>query len=184
MKRLTALTAVAPDYCAEEFDETPPQECVDAAIAAKHDAQAAVRYLRSRASELRIDPGRIAIGGFSAGAIASLLVGTGPEDVGSSGNPGFPSNVQGVVSNCGALPNDEAISAGDAPTVFFHGNADPLVPVAWAQSNFEAFWAVDVPANLIRFPGEGHCPNWERTRQTTVDQSKYFLYYLMDLPPE
>jgi glycerol-3-phosphate dehydrogenase (NAD(P)+) len=27
----------------------------------------------------------------------------------------------------------------------------------------------------------GHCPPWDCHRTLTVDQSKYFLYYLMDL---
>jgi dienelactone hydrolase len=168
---------LAPDDCSPGVPE-----CVAAAIAAKHDAQAAVRWLRSQASSLRVDVDRIAIGGFSAGAVTSLLVGTGPEDPGSSGNPGFSSRVQGVISNCGGLPGDQGISAGDAPVSFFHGTADRLVPPEWAESNFAALWAVDVPAQMHMFQGAGHCPNWEQYGGVTREQSSRFLYYVMGLP--
>jgi hypothetical protein len=40
-------------------------------------------------------------------------------------------------------------------------------------------------AILDELQGAGHCPNWSQYRQRTIDQSKHFLYYLMDLgkPP-
>jgi acetyl esterase/lipase len=173
---------LAPDTCAEDPREP---ECAVAARAAKHDAHAAVRWLRASAQSLRIDPTRIAIGGFSAGAIVALAVGTSPEDAGAGGNPGFASDVRAVVSNCGGFPSGdpvyETITPGDAPTVFFHGSADRTVPLAWARATHDALQADGVVTGLHVFQGQGHCPRWADTRQFTVDQSKYFLYYLMDL---
>jgi len=54
--------------------------------AALEDVQAAVRFIRTNASSLGVDPGRIgAIGGSAGGHLAALLamVGQGPTDVGS-----------------------------------------------------------------------------------------------------
>lgn len=173
---------LAPDDCAQNPMQ---QACVDAALAAKHDGQAAVRWLRAKAGPLRIDPNRIAIGGLSAGGIVSLAVGTTSEDPGTSGNPGYPSNVRSTVSICAALfePFDEFRTPGDAPTLFLHGTRDPISPIAWARANVDAFVADNVPALLDEYVGEGHCPRWSVHRQRMINQAKYFLYYLMDLRP-
>ena len=50
----------------------------------------------------RIDTGRIAIGGTSAGAITALNVGANADDPGTSGSPGFSSAVSAAVSLSGA----------------------------------------------------------------------------------
>lgn len=60
---------LSPQGCAAA---APSYECVNAIIDAKHDAQAAVRYLKANAAALKIDPNRIAIDGSSAGAITAL----------------------------------------------------------------------------------------------------------------
>src|SRR5947207_319348 len=49
-------------------------DCYAAAVAAIHDAQAAVRWLRANAAQYRIDPNRIGVGGESAGAITATGV--------------------------------------------------------------------------------------------------------------
>jgi acetyl esterase/lipase len=169
---------LAPSGCGGTPNPTP--ECVTAAIAAQHDAQAAVRWLRRQANTNRIDTDRIAIGGSSAGAVTSLLVGTRSEDPGSSGNPGFPSTARGVVSISGGLPTNEWISQGDAATIFFHGTNDNTVPFAWAQSNSQAMRAAGVPVILNAIQGAGH-DLWTNHRNFITTQSKYFLYYMMDL---
>jgi acetyl esterase/lipase len=65
------------------------------------DAKCAVRYLRSRAKELKIDPDRIASLGESAGAHLALLLGLlGPKDglEGKGGHATFASKVKVVVN--------------------------------------------------------------------------------------
>jgi acetyl esterase/lipase len=157
---------------------TPSAECVLAAIAAQHDAQAAVRWLRRHAATYRVDPNRLAIGGNSAGAVTSLLVGTRPEDPGDSGNPGYSSVVRAVVSIAGGMPSNETITRGDAGTLFFHGTRDTTVPFAWAQSNVDAMVAAGMLAGLNAIEGAGH-GLWPEHRTLIETQSKYFLYYML-----
>jgi len=161
-----------------------PVECVGAARAAQHDAQAAVRWMRANAAAYRIDVGRIAMSGFSAGAVTTLLVGTFSQDAGDSGNPGYDSSIRAAVSYCGGLPTNDTITADDAPTIFFHGTADTTVPYAWAESNHAAFQALGVPTELHPFPGAGHCVPYPAERDFILGATKNFLYTQMELPPK
>ena len=67
------------------------------------DVKTAVRYLRSRAKELNLNPDKIGAVGGSAGAHLSLLLGTtGPDDIKEVGDhPTLSSAVQAVVSIAG-----------------------------------------------------------------------------------
>ena len=90
-----------------------------------------MRWLRANAATYGIDPTRIGIGGESAGAITATLVGLLSEDVGTSGNPGWPSTVGGFVSVSGGVPSGVNLAnPGDAPGLFFHGTADTIVPAS------------------------------------------------------
>jgi carboxylesterase type B len=154
-------------------------QCLTAITQAKWDTQAAVRYLRANAAELKVDPNRIAVAGTSAGAITALNVGYGPEDVGTSGSPGFPSTVQAAVSLSGAAvlttPNP-----GEAAALLFHGDADPLVPYQSAVNTVNAANAAGLVVNLTTWPGEGHVP-YVQHRQQILDQTRNFLYWMLDL---
>jgi predicted esterase len=155
-------------------------QCTVAAIEAQHDAQAAVRWLRSHAAFLGIDPTRIGIGGESAGAITATLVGLHSEDVGSSGNPGPASTVRGFVSVSGGLPSGVFASAGDAPGLLFHGTADNVVPPAWSAQTTDKMIHAGVPAWLELQTGAGHVP-WAQYRSLYLEQTDYFLYLMLDL---
>jgi acetyl esterase/lipase len=110
-----------------------------AAVDAQHDVQAAVRWLRSRAAELGIDPTRISVGGFSAGAITALRVGAFPDDPGDSGTPGVSSAVASVVAASGFLRAD--IPAGAPPLLLVNGGQDPIVPPEWVEETCERWQA-------------------------------------------
>lgn len=154
--------------------------CATAAIEAQHDAQAAVRWLRANAATYRIDPGRIGIGGSSAGAITSTLVGLRPDDPGSSGNPGQPSSVGGFMSLSGGLPGGLFVNAGDAPGLFFYGTADTIVPDDWSVQTGGAMLNAGIAAFLEPFEGAGHVP-YAQNREQIVTQSNYFFYAMLDL---
>jgi acetyl esterase/lipase len=157
----------------------PTTRCAVSIVHAKWDAQAAVRFLRAKAAEWKIDPNRIAIAGTSAGAITALNVAYGPEDVGDSGNPGFSSKVRAAVSLSGAAittgPN-----AGEAPALLFHGTADNLVPYQWAVDTVEAARAAGLLVNFTTWQGEGHVP-YVQHQQQILDQTRNFLYWALDV---
>jgi carboxylesterase type B len=158
---------------------TVTAECLTAIVDAKHDAQAAVRFLRAHADDYGVDEGRIGIAGTSAGAITALNVGYGPEDVGNSGNPGFASTVSAAVSLSGAriltTPNP-----GEAAALLFHGTADTLVPYQWALDTVAAAEAAGLQAYLTTFEGAGHVP-YTQNRTTILDQTTNFLYWTLNL---
>jgi acetyl esterase/lipase len=154
--------------------------CIVAAVEAKHDAQAAVRWLRANATTYGVDPARIGIGGESAGGITAALAGMNPEDVGNSGNPGPASTVRGFVSISGGLPNGVFASPGDAFGLLFHGTADGVVSPDWSNATAAALLNAGVPAWLQHQEGAGHVP-WAQYRQLYLEQSSYFLYLALDL---
>jgi dipeptidyl aminopeptidase/acylaminoacyl peptidase len=169
---------LSPGGCGGNPDPTPV--CRNAAIEAQHDAQAAVRWLRANAATYRIDTNRIAIGGGSAGAVTSLLVGWRPEDPGTSGNPGPPSTVRAAVSISGGAPTNEAITADDAPALFIHGTEDQVVPFDWAVQNAAAMYNLGIFTVLEPIDGAAHGLAADHG-QLINEQSDYFLYFAMDL---
>lgn len=158
---------------------SPTNNCITAIINAKHDAQAAVRFLRANADVYRIDVDRIAIGGTSAGAITALNVGYDPTEVGDSGNPGYSSNVAAAVSLSGARLLG-APDAGDAPSLLFHGTADPLVPYPWATNTVDGAHNAGLVSYLTTWDGAGHVP-YVQHRTEILDQTTNFLYWTMQL---
>ena len=110
---------------------TPTAACVTSIVDAQHDAQAAVRFLRANATAYGVDPTRIAVAGTSAGAITALNVGF------DSDRPGHERQPRLLVGRpgCGLALGRRLLttpSSGDAPSLLFHGTADPLVPYQWA----------------------------------------------------
>ncbi|HEX2414327.1 MAG TPA: alpha/beta hydrolase [Thermoleophilaceae bacterium] len=169
---------LSPEGCGGDRD--PPPICEQAVLAAQHDAQAAVRWLRANANTYRIDPDRIAVGGSSAGAVTSLVVAWRSDDPGDSGNPGPSSRVRAAVSISGGIPTNEFIDSGDSPALFIHGTADQTVFYDWAASNAAAMYNAGVPVVLEPLEGAGHgLPS--QYNQLINEQSSYFLYYFMDL---
>jgi len=132
-------------------------------LEAMEDARAAVRWVRARADAYRVDPGRIAIGGGSAGAFASLMVAYhlgGGE--GASGNPGYSSAVSAVVDFWGGLPEEAAgLTAEAAPLLVIHGTADAVVPFRLAESLVRRAKAAGLVYEFHPLEGKGHAA-WEQ----------------------
>jgi acetyl esterase/lipase len=170
---------LAPLGCGGELDPSP--ECISAAYAAQHDAQAAVRWLRANVATYRVDPSRIAIAGGSAGAVTSLLVDWRSEDPGTSGNPGYSSAVAAAVSISGGAPSNQYITRDDGPAIFFHGTADATVPYQWAVSNAGAMYNLGIPVVLEAFEGAGHGLTQAGYGDVIREQASYFLYGMMNL---
>ncbi len=122
---------------------------------AREDMQTAVRWFRAHAASLRIDPDRIAVGGYSAGAVTALGVGVNNDDPLVTQYSGVSSAVCTVVSYSGA--NDPSlVDAGDAGAIFHHGVDDNIVPYAMAVQTRDAMIAAGLPVEWNEYAGVGH----------------------------
>jgi acetyl esterase/lipase len=169
---------LSPDGCGGNPNPTPV--CQNAALEAQHDAQAAVRWLRANAATFKIDTSRIAMGGGSAGAVTSVLAATHSEDPGTSGHPGFPSDIRAALSVSGGTPTNELIDRDDSPTIFIHGTADQVVPYSWAVQNAAAMHNLGILTVLEPIEGAGHGLPADYG-QLINEQGSWFLWWAMDL---
>ena len=135
-----------------EFSANP----VPAMMNAMYDAKAAVRWLRANAEQYRIDTDRIAISGGSAGGYTALHVAYYQNDEGTSGNPGYPSNVKCVAELWGGMANYLKMETGEPPLLIIHGTADTVVPYTEAEKLVARATAVGVPYELHTLQGTGH----------------------------
>jgi len=148
------------------------------------DAQAAVRYLRTHASELGIKPNKIGALGFSAGGHLSMLLGTRE----GQGSPSSRVQAVGSISGIHDL-NEPLTSSGErygivqallgekgkpdkvrrkegspvtyvdaatAPTMFIQGKIDPLVPPEQSLVAVKALKDAKVKAQYLEVEGMGH----------------------------
>ena len=112
--------------------------------------KAAVRFMRQEASTYRIDADHIFGGGYSSGALASIVHGymseaeLPPEQMtvvdslggweGTQGSPGYSSTVSGIITHAGSVPlSKDHIAVGDVPIFCIHGNADLDTPYAFEE---------------------------------------------------
>ncbi len=128
------LGLTAPGYATQFREEL---------LRAVQDAKAAVRYLRMKANDLRIDTSSIFMGGSSAGSFVALHCGYWdqnelPVDInqtlwgdleGTSGNPGYSSAIRGIINYCGAMADTTCMNSGEPPVGCFQGANDNIVPV-------------------------------------------------------
>jgi acetyl esterase/lipase len=149
-----------------------------------HDTKAAIRWVRANAAKIGIDADKIAIAGYSAGGMLSLLAaGTNgmAEFEGNGGNAAVSSNVQAGIGVYplasagiagGLFPNTlgeqeraKAMEAASpthyigksfAPTIFIHGTADTTVPMTSSIDFFTKLNAAGVPTALTLIQGAAH----------------------------
>jgi poly(3-hydroxybutyrate) depolymerase len=124
------------------------ENMVKAVMRAVQDGKAAVRYFRKDAATTntyKIDTSAIFMGGTSAGGILSLHVAymrdttflpqnwkTWAADIGgvegNSGNPGYSSEIDGVVAFAGALGDSAWLNSNNVPFMSIHAEGDGTVP--------------------------------------------------------
>ena len=143
----------------------------------------AVRFIRQHAGEYGVDPNRIGVYGGSARGHLALLLGT-TADAGDPAAfdavlressrvaavvAFFPATDLSRWANRRALPataltEAEAteyspirfVSAGAAPSLIVHGDADPVVPVVEGETMHGALAKAGVAALFVRIEGAGH----------------------------
>jgi dienelactone hydrolase len=146
--------------------------------AAQSDAQAAIRYLRVHAADLGIDPGRIAIAGWSAGSITAFLVGYNSEFIGdNTDNSGPPHTAAAVVGLDSFTVQPSDMMANDPPFMLVHAalTSDEDNPQAIPDLLAHA-QQLGIPHQLVVVNGADHNdlirPPFERT---IVAQAAPFL---------
>lgn len=176
-KKLAArgMVAMTADYRVRSRHGTLAKDCVD-------DARDAMRWARTHAGELGIDPGRLAAGGGSAGGHIAACLGVispeGEESVSSRADALLLFNPACVLAPIdGKMPWNEdrseemrermgvdpiAISpahhvdAGDPPAALFHGVEDPTVSVETAEIFTAKMNEAGVQCRLFAYEGEKH----------------------------
>ena len=186
------------------------------------DAKAAVRFFRKNVAEdnnsYGIDQNQIWMGGNSAGAClgphmsyinsvdefvsgidlsgqeyAFSLASDNGGIEGNSGNPGYSSEISGMINLAGALHTVDWIDELDAtPIVSCHGTEDETVPdecgtILNSPTNLTACGSMaihpvisnyDVVNDLLIYDGEAHCP-WDGNalyKQQMIDFVTSFVY--------
>ena len=164
------IVAIEADYRhIAKGDKGPPTDCV-------HDAKSAMRWVRSHAVELGIDPQRIAAGGGSAGGHLAAFVGMveglddPADDIQMSPkanalvlfNPVFDNGPeQGwgharVGERYQEFSPAHNISADDPPAIVFLGTKDNLIPVTVVERFKANMTKAGVRCEAVFYEGQGH----------------------------
>lgn len=152
----------------DKKNSEPPTNCI-------HDAKSAMRWVRSHAKELGIDPDRIASGGGSAGGHLAAFVGMvdgmdDPQDdlkISAKSNamllynPVFDNGPGGwganrVKDRYKEMSPAHNVSADDPPAIVFLGSQDKLIPVKTVETFKENMKKAGVRCETHIYEGQGH----------------------------
>jgi acetyl esterase/lipase len=172
------MAAITADYRVASRNKVKPAECVA-------DAKSAIRYVRSHAGELGVDPDKIIAAGGSAGGHLAAATATlddlndDNDDKAISPTPnalvlfnpvlavaplpelpleGFAKNFN--EESLGAKPEDISpahhIHSGGPPAIIFHGQADDTVPYASVEAFAKLSIAAGNRCELVGYEGQNH----------------------------
>lgn len=163
------LVGISVDYrLIKRGSGTTPSICVK-------DGRSAVRYVRSHAAELGIDPNKIIVSGGSAGGhIAACIaccrgIDEAGEDISVSPLPealvlywpvldtsrvGYGNRISG--EHWQDISPLQLVRPGLPPTLVFHGSADPAVPVKGSEAFHAAMQKAGNRCELVIEPGAKH----------------------------
>lgn len=184
------MVAVAPEYRLYKPDKSVTVfDCVK-------DSRSSVRYLRSHADELGIDPDRIAVAGASAGghlAAATAIfdeVNESSDDLAVSCKPNamvlfFPvidTSAKGygqakIGDRWEELSPAHRVREGIPPTITFHGTGDITTPFAGAKSFHEQMLEAGNRSELVVTEGgvHGYLMREEARYTEAVEKAAVFL---------
>jgi acetyl esterase/lipase len=173
------MVAIAVDYRVKSRHGTLANVAVS-------DAKAAIRWARTHADRLGIDPNRIAAGGGSAGGHLAAATATlpGHDETGGAteisavpnalvlfnpvlitapvpGHTGLEEEkLQRLTARLGAEPKSMSpyhhVRAGLPPTIIFHGENDNTVPYQTAELFTDAMRTAGNRCELVGYPKMGH----------------------------
>ena len=199
------MVAITADYRVESRQGVKPTQCLA-------DARSAIRWVRSHAEKLGIDPQRIAAGGGSAGghlAAATAFIrdfDEPGEDRSVSADPNAlvlfnPALVLAPIEGFDArgfgvrVPEDKLgtkperlspahhVARNAPPTIIFHGREDTTVPYASAEAFTAKMKALGNRCELVGFDGQKHgFFNNGEPKEKTLAEADRFLVSLGWLP--
>lgn len=164
------MVAIAIEYRLYDRHGVPPSACVK-------DARSAVRWVRANATELGIDPHRVAVRGFSAGGhLAACTALTGlPADPGEDTTISCRPDAMILVSSCFDPLLDRwfveqvrtehdplmfsplhRVRKGFPPTLIVHASEDRMCPYRTAEQFSNAMTENGDRCELVRIDGAGH----------------------------
>ena len=148
-----------------------------------HDVKAAIRWTSANADRLNIDPAKIAVAGYSAGAMLALVA-AGSKGVtaleGTGGNGSASSAVAACIAYYGSAGRsrpegrEDPLMAADAtdadyeqastityastavPTIFFHATGDTTIPFDATMKLFNAYRDGGAAVEMHIFDGLSH----------------------------
>jgi acetyl esterase/lipase len=131
------------------------------------DAKTHIRWVRTNASSLGIDPKHIGVVGYSAGGHIALFTAGQPDSEVIACVAFYPqTDVRNIVRALMPPGSDEAaindaspirhIKAGYPPTLIFHGLSDVTIPPENSELLLKALRGAQVPSELHTFAGVPH----------------------------
>ena len=166
------MVAITAEYRVQSRHGTTPFESAA-------DGKSAVRWVRSHASDLGIDPHRLAAGGGSAGGQLAACTGwiSGLDDLDEDPdvssrpdalvlfNPAVDLLSIGTADHGAAGLSDEEkrtlsptyhVRSGLPPTIIFHGLADTTIPIGSIETFCERMTEAGNACELVPFEGKAH----------------------------
>lgn len=151
-----------------DLSTTDLQGVVDAAHDARVDAAAAVDWIQANASDLRVDPRAIFVGGYSAGGVLSWNLAYPDQDLGHG-----PPEVAAAAPIAG-IPF-AGPERGDPPVIGFHATNDDTVPANGGRDRCAEAVLLSLVCQWVEYPDGGHSIVSLRFRDI-VERSHLFFY--------
>jgi predicted esterase len=152
------------------------EQCRRNVLAAQYDAQGALRWIRAHAADYGIDPNKIAVGGFSAGAVTAQNLAYRSDDLGDvvyfpgDDRGAISSKVQAAFGASGLEPDLASIGAGDAPASWIHAKFDQAAPYAADVQGVLAARGAGLVAELTSYCTSGlHAQDLYQPNQAATD---------------
>ena len=148
--------------------------------AAISDAAEGIRILRSRAKELKINPEKIGVGGFSAGGHLALSVAFSPREKGKESYPDFAFLIYPWIED--HFEKQVAETKNLPPMFIVNGQEDDVTPPDVCTKFYQTLCENKVPAELHIYRKGGHGFTLGLGKgHSTVQWTSSFIAWLKDI---